>query len=158
MLSAIWTLLLALSPAPAQAWDLRWMVETPGTVEVKTPPPRPNERLRALGQSLYRARCAGCHGESGDGRGPYAAGLSVPPTNFNMGIYKLRSTPTGSLPTDEDLFRTVTRGVHGTPMLPWKQLSEEERWALVFQLKTFSVRFREERPLRAIRVPPPPRE
>jgi mono/diheme cytochrome c family protein len=73
-------------------------------------------------------------------------------------VYKLRSTPTGTIPTDRDLFQTVTRGIHGTPMLPWKQLAEDERWALVYRLKAFSVRFREERPLRPIQVPPSPKE
>ena len=104
-----------------------------------TPPqPRETPKLRALGRSLYESRCAGCHGESGDGAGPHAARLPVRTTNFTRGVYKLRSTPTGSLPTDADLFGTLTRGVHGTPMLPWTALSEEERWALVYQLKSFS--------------------
>jgi len=87
-----------------------------------------------------------------------AARLSVPPTSFLAGVYKLRSTPTGSIPTDEDLFTTVTRGVHGTPMLPWAELHEEERWALVYHLESLSVRFREERPARPVRIPPPPAE
>jgi mono/diheme cytochrome c family protein len=151
-------LFAATAATPAkESWDLRWMVGPP-VVEWNTPQPLQNERLRSLGRSLYQSRCAGCHGENGDGRGPYAPGLSVPPTNFTVGVYKLRSTPTGSIPTDRDLFQTVTRGIHGTPMLPWKQLTEDERWALVYRLKAFSVRFREERPLRSIQVPPPPKE
>jgi len=43
-------------------------------------------------------------------------------------------------------------------MMPWTALSDRERWALVFQLKSFSVRFREEKPAAAIRVPAPPKE
>ena len=121
-------------------------------------PPPETPKLRALGRSLFEQRCAGCHGQKGDGLGPHAARLAVRPTNFTLGVYKLRSTPTGSIPTDRDLFVTLTRGVHGTPMLPWKSLSEEERWALVYQLKSLSVRFREERPARPIAVPAPPKE
>jgi mono/diheme cytochrome c family protein len=121
-------------------------------------PPRRTAALEALGASLYRARCASCHGDSGDGKGPMAARLNVPPTNFVAGIYKLRSTPTGSIPTDGDLFTTITRGVHGTPMLPWTELREEERWALVFHLESLSVRFHEERPARPVAVPNPPAE
>jgi cytochrome c oxidase cbb3-type subunit 2 len=138
-------------------WDLRWMVGAPGAAPT---PPQPPEtpKLRALGRALYQQRCAGCHGESGDGAGPQAARLTVRTTNFTRGVYKLRSTPTGSLPTDADLFGALTRGVHGTPMLPWTALSEDERWALVYQLKSFSQRFREERPARPIQVPAPPRE
>jgi mono/diheme cytochrome c family protein len=48
--------------------------------------------------------------------------------------------------------------MHGTPMRPWTALSERERWALVVELKSFSVRFREERPMTPIRVPAPPKE
>jgi cytochrome c oxidase cbb3-type subunit 2 len=144
-------------PAPKESWDLRWMTGPP-MPESATPQPPPNERLRALGRSLYRSRCAGCHGENGDGKGPFAQGLSVPPTNFLFGVFKLRSTPTGSIPTDRDLFQAVTRGIHGTPMMPWKHLTEQERWALVYRLKGFSVRFREERPLPPVQVPQAPRE
>ena len=145
------------APAASGDWDLRWMVGAPAVTP--TPPePRETPKLRALGRSLYQSRCAGCHGESGDGAGPHAARLPVRTTNFTRGVYKLRSTPTGSLPTDADLFGTLTRGVHGTPMLPWTALSEEERWALVYELKSFSHRFREERPAPPVVVPTPPKE
>jgi cytochrome c oxidase cbb3-type subunit 2 len=147
----------AASPAtPSDDWDLRWMIGPP-VAEPKAPPPE-TAKLRALGRSLYKQRCAGCHGAAGDGLGIHAARLRVRPTNFTLGVYKLRSTPTGSVPTDRDLFVTLTRGVHGTPMVPWTALSDDERWALVIQLKSFSVRFREERPARPISVPAPPRE
>ena len=43
-------------------------------------------------------------------------------------------------------------------MLPWTSLSDEERWALVYELKSFSQRFREERPSRPVQVPTPPKE
>jgi mono/diheme cytochrome c family protein len=142
--------------APSNDWDLRWMIGAP-TAGPRAPPPE-TPKLRALGRSLFERRCAACHGEKGDGMGPQAARLPVRPTNFTLGVYKLRSTPTGSIPTERDLFMTLTRGIHGTPMLPWKALSEEERWALVVQLESFSVRFREERPARPITVPKPPKE
>jgi mono/diheme cytochrome c family protein len=145
------------SQAPADDWDLRWMVAAPAAPPV-APQPRETSALRALGRTLYQQRCAACHGDKGDGAGPHAARLVVPPTSFTRGVYKLRSTPTGSIPTDADLFGALTRGIHGTPMLPWTALSEQERWALVYQLKSFSVRFREERPARPVRVPAPPKE
>jgi mono/diheme cytochrome c family protein len=51
------------------------------------------------------------------------------------------------LPTDQDLFRTVSIGVQGTPMPPWRYiLSEEERWAVVGYIKTFSDYFQDEAP------------
>jgi mono/diheme cytochrome c family protein len=70
----------------------------------------------------------------------------------------LRSTPSGTLPTDRDLFRTLTRGLHGTTMRPWRRLSEVERWALVQKLKSFSPRFRTEPAGVPVVVPPAPRE
>ena len=143
--------------APQASWDLRWMVAPPRP-EAPGKPPHRSARLEALGASLYHARCASCHGDSGDGQGPMSNRLSVPPTNFAAGVYKLRSTPTGSIPTDGDLFTTISRGVHGTPMLPWEDLREEERWALVFHLESLSVRFREERPARPVSIPKPPAE
>jgi len=141
---------------PAEARDLRWTV-TGRRLPAPKPPLR-TDALEILGASLYRARCAICHGEGGDGRGPMAAGLSVPPTNFTAGVYKLRSTPPGSIPTDTDLFTTITRGVHGTPMFPWSDSREDERWALVFHLQSLSPRFHDERPARPIAVPKPPGE
>jgi len=143
-------------PEPSGGWELRWMIGPPAAMP-KAPPPE-TLALRALGGSLFERRCAGCHGAKGNGLGPHAARLPVRPTDFTLGVYKLRSTPAGSIPTDGDLFATLTRGIHGTPMLPWAALSEKERWALVFRLKSFSVRFREERPARPIIVPTAPKE
>src|SRR5262249_5974192 len=56
--------------------------------------------------------------------------------------FRLRSTPSGRLPTDVDLFRSVSFGMPGTPMPPWQvNLSENDRWAVVEYIKTFSPRF-----------------
>lgn len=108
------------------------------------------------GQRLYQENCAACHGDNGDGKGPQANKLKTAPRDFNAGIYKFRSTPSGSLPLDQDIFRTVTRGVRGTSMLAQLQLSEQERWAVVNYVKTFSKRFKEEKPGQAVAVPPAP--
>jgi mono/diheme cytochrome c family protein len=114
--------------------------------------------MRARGRTLYQARCAVCHGARGDGRGALVEGLRPPPADFTRGVFKLRSTPAGSLPTDGDLFSTLTRGMHGTPMQPWRQLSPDERWALVLHVKSLSPRFRQERAGPPVPVPTPPRE
>jgi mono/diheme cytochrome c family protein len=108
------------------------------------------------GSRVYEQRCAACHGKNGDGRGWAARGLPVAPRDFTSGVYKLRSTPTGSIPTDDDLFATISRGMHGTPMMAWRGLPENERWALVERLKTFSVRFAQETPGPVIEVPDEP--
>lgn len=119
-------------------------------------PPALDVRLRALGAEVYRVRCAPCHGVNGNGHGPQAARLGIPARDFTTGVYELRSTPSGTLPTDEDLYRTVSRGLRGTAMLPWSWLTELERHALVAQLKSFSSRFEEEEPGEPAVIPPEP--
>src|SRR5919106_370773 len=99
-----------------------------------------------LGEKIYQENCAACHGDRGDGKGPEASRLKTKPRDFTGGIYKFRSTPSGSLPLDEDIFRTITHGVRGTSMLGQLQLSEQERSAVVQYVKTFSKRFKEEKP------------
>jgi cytochrome c oxidase cbb3-type subunit 2 len=79
-----------------------------------------------LGKNVYRANCEACHGEKGDGNGPQADRLKTKPRDFTKGIYKFRSTPSGSLPLDQDMYRTVSGGVRATSMLPQLQLSERE--------------------------------
>ncbi len=108
------------------------------TVEV---PPRPADtpELLARGKALYGQQCALCHGPDGKGDGPVAATYRTRPRDLTTGKYKLKSTPDGSLPSDADLFRTVTSGVRGTAMRPYAALTPEDRWALVTHLKTLAV-------------------
>ncbi len=125
----------------------------PGGVE-----PRFDDNLRLLGAAWYVQLCTPCHGLHGDGNGPRAAQLSPRPRDFTKGVYEFRSTPTGALPTDEDLWRVVSQGLHGTAMVPWVTLSEEDRWALVAYVESFSPRFATEARLPAISIPAPPPE
>ncbi len=120
------------------------------------PRPPETETLRRLGERLFGEYCAACHGDNGDGRGQEAARLSVPARDLTSGVYKLRSTPTGSLLLDDDLFQTISRGMHGTAMLPWVTLTERDRWALVSHLKTLSPRFADAVPEDPVAVPAPP--
>jgi len=95
----------------------------------------------ALGKRVYAENCAICHGESGDSRGHAAHHFRTPPRDFTAGRYKLRSTGSGQLPTDEDLRRTIVRGMPGTGMVPHDHLSEAEVAAVVEVVKRFSPRF-----------------
>jgi cytochrome c oxidase cbb3-type subunit 2 len=113
--------------------------------------------LREHGREIYRDHCAGCHGERGDGAGPAATFLMPLPRDFTAGVFKFRSTPSGSLPTDGDLFRTITRGVRWTAMPTWHELPDKHRLALVAYLKTLSGRWREETPESPVALPRPPR-
>ena len=130
---------------------------TPGGAPT-APRPAVDRGFLALGAEVYRLRCIPCHGVNGNGRGIHAARLSVPARDFTKGVYQFRSTPSGTLPTDGDLFLTVSRGVHGTAMIPWTWLGENERWAVVEHVKSFSPRFREEIAGVPVAVPPTPEE
>src|SRR5579863_6779476 len=61
------------------------------------------------GKQLYFRYCWGCHGPHGDGNGENAPYLNILPRNFVVGAFKCRSTPTGTLPLDSDLYNTLKR-------------------------------------------------
>jgi cytochrome c oxidase cbb3-type subunit 2 len=108
--------------------------------------PHENEKTVAIGKKIYQQRCTACHGENGDGNGPNSEHLITKPTDFTAGLYKFRSTPSGSLPTDEDIYTTVSKGIRGTAMLPWFDLSDNEKWYVSYYIKSLSERFEEEDP------------
>ncbi len=100
-----------------------------------------------LGKSIYEARCASCHGVTGKGDGPSAALLNPRPRNFTSGIFKFRSTESGSVPTDDDLSTTVKNGLHGTAMPDWASfISGDSLKAVIGYVKSFSTRFQNEKP------------
>ncbi|MEE8191053.1 MAG: cytochrome c, partial [Candidatus Scalindua sediminis] len=104
--------------------------------------PQTSEAI-AAGKKIYEKRCYYCHGVKGDGNGPAAPRLDPKPRNFTRNEYKIRSTELGTLPTDEDLFRIITSGVEGTAMPFWSTLSSEERWQVIYYVKTFYEGFKE---------------
>jgi len=108
----------------------------------------------------YRRYCVGCHGDLGDGNGEVAQWLDPPmwpkPRDFQLGIFKCRSTPTGTLPTDEDLFDTLARGLDRSAMPQWNVFTNDQRVDLVAWVKHFSPRFVSEKPGTPIQIPPEP--
>jgi len=104
------------------------------------------------GKAVYEKKCALCHGTEGKGDGPGAVHLDPKPRDFTRGFYKIRTTGSGQLPTDADLFRVITEGMPGSSMPSWRHLPKGDRRALVAYLKTFSPRFRTEPPGQAIDV------
>jgi cytochrome c oxidase cbb3-type subunit 2 len=108
------------------------------------------------GKALYERYCIFCHGEYGDGRGDSAAYLNPRPRDFTKAKFKCRSTPSDSLPLDQDLYDTISRGVHSSGMPSWKPLIRQDRVDLVAYIKTFSPRFGEEKPAAPLVIPPEP--
>lgn len=102
------------------------------------------------GKSIYFRRCSVCHGLLGDGNGPAADFLDPRPRDFTLGTFKFRSTQSGELPLDTDLFRTVSRGLPGTAMQSFDKdlikngLDEDQRWAVIAYIKTFAMEFEDE--------------
>lgn len=105
------------------------------------PPCAASQEQLAAGQATYEKYCAQCHGDKGDGRGPAAAHLQPKPRDFTTGKYKLRTTPSGALPTDDDIRKVIRQGMPATSMPGWPQLSEAEVAGLVAYLKSFHAGF-----------------
>ena len=108
------------------------------------------------GRADYRRYCIGCHGPAGDGNGENAQWIDPKPRDFTTGTFKCRSTPTGQLPTDEDLYESVGRGFVTTNMPPWLPLTRQTRVDLVAYIKSFSPRWAEPGPRTPIAIPPEP--
>jgi mono/diheme cytochrome c family protein len=96
----------------------------------------------------YRRFCVGCHGELGDGNGENFPWVDPKPRDFQLGVFKCRSTPTGTLPADKDLFDTIARGMDRPNMTQWSNLTT---W-----VKHFSPRWVSEKPGTPITIPPEP--
>ena len=110
----------------------------------------------AAGRPLYFRYCWGCHGFRGDGDGENAPYLNILPRNFVAATFKCRSTPSGTLPTDQDLYNSIERGLVNSNMPSWVELTDQQRADLVAFVKTFSPRWKTEKPGEPIAVPSEP--
>ena len=107
------------------------------------------------GKDVYNKYCVICHGSKGDGKGLVGIihrleqkGLvwNIYPRDLTVGTFKFRSTPTGCLPTDDDLMRTVTSGILRSGMPSHKDVSQGNREAVLEYIKALSPRWEEEDP------------
>jgi mono/diheme cytochrome c family protein len=109
------------------------------------------------GKQLYFRYCWGCHGYRGDGNGENGPYLNILPRNFVAATFKCRSTPTGTLPTDQDLYNSLVRGFNNSNMPSWITLTDQNRADLVAFIKTLSPRWKTEKAGDVIPVPPEPK-
>ncbi|WP_051677711.1 cbb3-type cytochrome c oxidase subunit II [Bradyrhizobium sp. URHD0069] len=113
--------------------------EPPGPPLYIGRPPVPSEQMLTRAKDVWqKAKCWECHGQTGKGDGEKAPGLKddlgfpSPPADLTAGQFK-------SGPTVEDIFRTMTTGLSGTPMPSYRDpLSEEDRWALSYYVLALS--------------------
>jgi DMSO reductase family type II enzyme heme b subunit len=98
------------------------------------------------GEAIYRTWCVECHGAEGRGDGPAADRMLPRPRDFVGARYQIRTTASGELPTDADLLRVMSEGLHGTTMPGWPNLSDNEKRDVVAYIKSFSPFFERETP------------
>lgn len=129
VLCALFLSAIACSPkAPDTPDRLYW-------AEVEVPPsPEVNDSLLQTGATVFASSCASCHGEEGRGDGVQVSTLTTHPRDFSLALFKLRSTD--GFPSDADLYRTITVGFPAYGMPSTEVLSPEDRWALVYHVKS----------------------
>jgi high-affinity iron transporter len=82
----------------------------------------------AAGRTLYAQNCASCHGALGLGAGPAARGMTPPPPPLGDADAMADLTPAL-------LFRVISVGIAGTPMIAWgDRLTADQRWDIVAYL------------------------
>lgn len=139
------------APVPAAAAPISWTHFSPPEVPEVTP------EVLAKGAELYAQNCASCHGDTGAADGVCAPFLLPQPRDFTKSVFRFKTTEAGELPSDQDLFRTISLGLHNTGMPPWEfLLSEEDRWALVAHVKSLAPAFGEEEPGEPVDLGPEP--
>jgi mono/diheme cytochrome c family protein len=82
------------------------------------------------GERLYRSECLVCHGETGDGNGPWRDKLPTAPGD-------LTDKKTMARMTDGEIFWKISTGRVAMPSFA-ARFEEEERWHLVNYVRTFA--------------------
>jgi len=114
---------------------------TPSLVTAQGPDVAGTEAQREAGKQLYGKYCSQCHGDKGDGEGYATPHLLPKPRNFTTGKFKIRTTPSGSLPTHQDLVSIIRRGMPYTSMPDWPGFTDEQVSNLAYFITTFSPDF-----------------
>ena len=92
------------------------------------------------GREVYTRQCSGCHGTTGDGKGPAAAYLNPPPRDYRLGRFKFTSTPRGAKPRREDLARIIRHGAKGTSMPTFRWMAQDDLEAVIDYVMLLSSR------------------
>ncbi len=99
------------------------LVDAYPTTYMKNPLPLQTDVV-GRGETLFRTHCSVCHGQTGRGDGPAAAGLNPKPADLTAEHVDDH--------TDGDIFWWLNYGIAGTAMPSFKAtLSDIERWELI---------------------------
>jgi cytochrome c oxidase cbb3-type subunit I/II len=123
---------------PSKPYDY-FVEEPPGPPMYIGQPPAPTPEIVAHGKDVWQtAKCWTCHGQTGKGDGQEVGGLKddlgfpIRPANLTSGQFK-------SGPAVQDIFRTISTGLSGTPMPSFRDsISEPDRWALAYYILSLS--------------------
>jgi mono/diheme cytochrome c family protein len=94
---------------------------------------------------IYVPSCARCHGREGEGDGVLSHRQLPKPRNFDYGVFKFVGVDGGSKPLRIDIVRTLERGLPGTAMPAFKEMSLAELGALADYVRFLSIRGEVER-------------
>lgn len=88
------------------------------------------------GEALYQSTCVACHGAKGDGRG-IVAGQLKDMWGFNVTPGDLRQPHLRCGDDLRDIYRVLTTGLDGTPMVSFAAVfTPEQRWELAAYIVT----------------------
>jgi len=114
----------------------RFTKQAPKKIYRLVNPLKKNPENIKKGKILYLTRakpmpCKHCHGINGDGRGSMSSGFNPPPRNFTC-AKTIHGIPDGQL------FWVIKNGSHGTGMLAFKDLQDEQVWQLILFIREFA--------------------
>ncbi len=106
---------------------LRWVAIPAEYADMRMPTRNP-EITTERGRELYGVQCALCHGNNGNGDGPF--GITQYPKASNLREQRVRTK------TDGQLFWIIAHGINLTGMPAWGQqyggaMSDNEVWSLI---------------------------
>jgi mono/diheme cytochrome c family protein len=92
----------------------------------------PTKEALAKGETLFKANCVSCHGESGMGDGPTAATLNPKPRNFHSDQGWINGRKISQM------YKTLQEGIAKSGMASYNYMPAEDRFDLIHFVRTFA--------------------
>lgn len=121
----------------APCWQSRKKtVKAPADFLAKINPLPMSVQAIQAGETLFLktakpANCTVCHGNQGDGKSTMSTASVPPPRDFTCNSM-MKDIPDGQL------FWIIKKGSHGTPMISFSGLSDEEVWQLIHYIRSLA--------------------